>query len=134
MRQQADRELLVILLTVPIGLALEIEGIVLHVDYLQVLVVEPADVLDRVVHFGDHVLAKRKYVQLFEVLDVLDSLDLVRVQRQISELGERVKAFDFLDEVEREVEPGQVDHGLEAFDLTDDVVVELQLLQLGHAV
>ena len=128
MRQEANCELLVVLLAVSVSLALEAEWVVLHVDDLQVLVAEPADILDRRLHVGDHVLAERKYVKLLKILDVLDVLDLVRVQRQISKFGESVEAFDFLDEVERKVEPGKVYHGLEALDLADDVVVELQLL------
>ena len=129
-RQEADGEELI----VTFSLALIVVRVILHVDDLEVRVVQLADIFDGPLHVADEVLAEGEHVEVLQMAYVLDLVDLVRVEREVSQIQQGVESFDFLDQIERQIKPREVDHRFEVLDLADDVVVELQLGQLRHAV
>ncbi len=70
---------------------------------------------------------------MVQVLQPLNLLDVVGVERQVGNIHEFFQALNLLNLVEAQVEPLQVDQVANVLNRLDDVVVQLQLRQLLHA-
>ena len=85
-------------------IAREQEGIVSHVQNLHIIL-KVFQILNSGIKIGYFILAKWEYLQLSKLIESLNLLNTIIIQRQICKFDQSVQVFDFVDLIEAQIEP-----------------------------